>query len=170
MQDQLSVMAFVVSVLALLVSGVLTARQLAAMRGANQLPLVVDLTQELRSPAFLARERFVTTRLRAEYDPELGQFRLPPEPADHVQAVASLFNSVGMLVAYRVIDEGLAVSLFGYRAKRAWDAMWPFIDGERATRGSEYMPGFEHFVAIVRERRSESVSDKLGLRKVDRPA
>jgi hypothetical protein len=89
---------------------------------------VVDFTQELRSLNFLERGRHVIKRLRVERDPRLGQLRLPSYAGDSVQIVASLFNSIGILVAFKVIDRRIAISIFGPRAGRAWEALEPFID------------------------------------------
>ena len=37
----------------------------------------------------------------------------------------------------------------------------------RAIRGGDYMPCFEHFVALVKEKGSEEVTASLKLRKTD---
>src|SRR4051812_46638124 len=130
MQDWVSLTALVVSIVSLIASAGLAARQVGLMRRANQLPLVVNLTQELRSTSFLERERYVLTKL-SENDPENGQVRLPERAGDAVQVVASLFNSIGILVAFKVIDQRIAISIFGPRAERAWRCLQPFIKGER---------------------------------------
>lgn len=136
------------------------------MGRANQLPLMIDLIQELRSPAFLERERYVNNQLRSENDPTLGYSNMEPAAADHMQHVKSLFNSIGALVAFQVIDESVAISIFGYRANRAWRSMEEFIAAERQIRGGNYAPYFEHFVATVRLNPPEQITESLNLKRL----
>lgn len=165
MQEITGVLALVISIIALAVSGILAYRQVALMSRANQLPLMIDLIRELRSPDFLERERFVNEEL-VHLNPHLGYSNLPPFAADNLQHVKSLFNSIGSLVAFRVIDERAAISIFGYRASRAWRSMAPFVESERRIRAGNYAPYFEHFVAIVRATTPEQITTDLGLKKV----
>ena len=165
MQDQFALLALVVSIIALIASGASAALQIGLMRRANQIPQVVGLTQELRTPRFLESERYVITRLH-ENDAALGQVQLPPHAGDSMQVVASLFNTIGLLVRFKVIDARIAISIFGPRAERAWRSLRPFIEGERQIRTGDYMPCFEHFVALVQEQGSEAVTASLRLRRV----
>ena len=167
MQDIVTLVALVVSVLALAVSATLALRQVNLSKSANQLSGVVELTKELRSQSFLDRERYVNTRLREDHPSGVAQTQLPSLAGDNVQVVASLFNSVGILVAFDgALDERIAVSVFGYRAERAWKSLEPFITAERRCRNGDYMPCFEHFVAIVCQNRSEQVSVALKLKRL----
>jgi hypothetical protein len=164
-QDSTAVLALVVSVIALVASALLATRQTILMRRANQLPLMIDLIQELRSPDFLVRERYVNVRLK-EHDPASGYSNLDPVAADHMQHVKSLFNSIGALIAFQVVDERLAISIFGYRANRAWCSMEKFITAERRLRKGNYAPYFEHFVVLVRENPPEQITASVGLKKL----
>lgn len=166
MQDILSLAALFVSLLALGASAFLARRQVLLMGRANQLPLMIDLIQELRSPEFLERERYVNNRLRIENDPVLGYSNMEAVAADHMQHVKSLFNSIGALVAYQVIDERVAISIFGYRASRAWGSMEDFVAAERQIRGGNYAPYFEHFVAMVRLTPPEQITGSLNLMRL----
>jgi multidrug efflux pump subunit AcrA (membrane-fusion protein) len=142
-------------------------RQVEMMRASNQVNITVGLTHELRSAWFLECERYVLSRLR-ENDPILGQVQLPEPAGDRMQVVASLFNTVGLFAKFDVVDEQLAISIFGPRADRAWKVLEPYIDGERRIRNGDYMPGFEHFVALTRENGSEQVTTALNLKTVVR--
>jgi hypothetical protein len=167
MQDIVSLMALAVSILALALSGAIAIRQVGLARGANQRSGVVELTKELRSQSFLDRERYVNTVLGKEYPSGVAQTELPALAGDNVQVVASLFSSVGILVAFDgALDRRIAVSVFGYRAERAWRSLEPFIKAERQRRQGDYMPCFEHFVAVVRETSSEQASIALKLKRL----
>jgi hypothetical protein len=164
MQNPTALVALIVSIIALVVSGASAAVQARLQRRANQIPQVVLLTQELRTARFLESERYVLNQLD-ENDPSLGQAQLPPGAGDSMQVVASLFNTIGILVRFKVIDTNIAISIFGPRAERAWRVMKPHIRGERAIRNNgDYMPCFEHFVALSKERGSEAVTASLKLK------
>jgi hypothetical protein len=156
----------VISVVALVATAALAVRQVALMRHANHLPILVELIQELRSPAFLEKERYVSQQLAADYPRELGLEGLDDQAADQMQYVKSFFNSLGALVFFGMIRETLAISLFGYRATRVWSAIEPFVLRERELRGSDmvYAPFFEDFVARVRITPPGRVVARLHLR------
>ncbi|WP_181778875.1 DUF4760 domain-containing protein [Pseudonocardia pini] len=165
MQETVALPALIVAFLALAVSGYLAYRQASLMRLSNQLPLLIDLIRELRSTEFLERERFVNSELKG-YDPGLGYADLPEEAADNLQHVKSLFDSIGALVAFKVIDERAAISIFGFRAKRAWASMQPFVEVERGKRAGNYGPYFEHFVCLIEETPPEKITKDLRLRRL----
>lgn len=165
MGELVAVLALAVSVVALTVSALLVRRQVLLMGRANQLPILIDLIRELRSAEFLERECYVDEGL-SMHDPALGHGHLPADAADNLQHVKSLFNSIGALVAFGVIDERAAISIFGIRADRAWRSIALFAAAERGARSGNYAPFMEHFVALVREIPPEKVTDDLGLKKV----
>jgi hypothetical protein len=165
MDDRIALLALIVSITALLASGAFALLQIRLMRRANQIPQVVGLTQELRTDRFLDCERYVLHRL-SKNDPTLGQAQLPHRAGDSMQVVASIFNTIGILVKFKVIDSMIAVSIFGPRAEQAWKILKPFIEEERRIRQGDYMPCFEHFVALSQEQGSEEVSTSLKLRTV----
>jgi hypothetical protein len=62
------------------------------------------------------------------------------------------FSTFGAFVAFGIVREGLVISMFGYRANRAWLALEAFIERERLLRGDpEYAIMFEHLVCRTRD-------------------
>ena len=165
MQDITSILALIVSVIALALSALLAFRQIVLMNRANQWPLMVDLIQELRSQDFIRREHYVRTQLQNNLR-ELGVNNLSLEAVESAQVLASLFNSIGALIIFKVIDRRMAIATFGYRADRSWKALESFVLAERQRRGGDYMNYYEHFVGLVRETPPEQISASLRLKKV----
>jgi hypothetical protein len=148
----LNLAALATSVVALVVSGLLARRQSTMMRHGNELPVLVDLLQEFRSRDFQAAEDYVLNKLATENDPLSGTTELPDAPRMAVNYVASFFTALGALAHYQMVDEEIVVAHFGFRARRAWNALEKYIDQERQIRNDPfYARPFEHLVHLVQQ-------------------
>ncbi|GAA2736593.1 hypothetical protein [Actinocorallia aurantiaca] len=72
-----NVLALVLSVAAILVSGGSAIRQITILRHANQLPIIVDLLREFRSEQFQKAQDYVVHRLGAEHPEPVRVSDLP---------------------------------------------------------------------------------------------
>ncbi|GAA1502444.1 hypothetical protein GCM10009677_37610 [Sphaerisporangium rubeum] len=145
-------LALILSAAALVVSLVMAMKQVAIMRGSNQLPVLVELFQEFRSEDFQRAEAYVIERLAQENDPAVGMTGLPEEARVAVNKVVGFFSGFAYFATRRMADESLVIPLLGYRANRAWQALDPFIRRERELRGDSdrYACLYEHFVSRIR--------------------
>jgi hypothetical protein len=151
----LNIVTLVLSVISLLTSAYLLWRQTGTMRNTNAIPIVVELTQAFISPEFQRAEHYVVSELANEHSPKLGCSKLPEDARNAVQTVISLFISFGSFVALGIADEKHVVSLFGYRADRAWKALEPYIKTERELRGEDH-PFARFFEDLVWRTRKNS--------------
>ena len=131
----LNILALILSLAALAISAALALRQLRTMQQANLLPVVADFFQEFERQGLLQNFDYVTNELYTEYSPSLGFSRLPEPARTHITCLSNFNESLGMLVAHRVIDERVAISAFGSQCDRAWRLLEPFILREREIRG-----------------------------------
>jgi hypothetical protein len=146
----LNLAALAISVFALVVSGLLARQQSTMMRHGNELPVLVDLLQEFRLRDFQAAEHYVLNNLSAENDPSTGTSDMPETPRLAVNYVVSFFISLGTLAYHQMVDEEIVVAQFGFRARRAWEALEEYIDQERRIRSDPfYARPFEHLVRLV---------------------
>jgi hypothetical protein len=166
--DILSVVSLVISLVSLLTAARLAVRQSALMRHANELPIFIELTQEFRSPDFQHAEEYVLRKLATEHSPDLGISNLPEDAKVAVSTVLTFFSTFGAYIAFGLADEKIVISIFGYRANRAWVALEPYILGERKLRNDDYHAGyFEDLICRVRDNWPPLVKYKLEVRRLD---
>ncbi|MFJ9817461.1 hypothetical protein ACIRU3_19770 [Streptomyces sp. NPDC101151] len=95
-----------------------------------------------------------------------------PEEERRIDAafnVCATLEWLGILVAFRLIDEKLVVSANATMIIRAWIALQPFIERERSRRRDTgiagvppgFMPFFEHLAARTVQRRSGARGQQL---------
>jgi hypothetical protein len=130
-----NVIAIVLSALALASSTIIAVRQSALMHRSNHIPTYVDMAGEFRSLEFNNHYRFITERLAAEYDPQLGISGLPDDAREAIYNVAGLFQSIASLRLLGILDERATV-MFQVRIVRAWSALAPFVERERELQGT----------------------------------
>lgn len=159
----INLVALIFSVLAIAVSGWMALRQTRIMRQANQLPIIVELFQEFRGQSIQDSERFILLELRRQHDPNLGYTNLPEPAKAHVHNINTFFISIGVLIAYGVIDAEIMITIIGYRAQQIWSVLEPFVRREREIRGSSYGDYFEDFVSRCCRTPPETLMEQLKL-------
>lgn len=164
----LNLTALAVSLLALVISVLLSVRQLQSMRHANHLPVAIELlTRDFNSDTFLARERKVVAEL-AEHNPALGFSGLPDEIRTATYSVAFFYDSIAILVAFRFIQENLVLGTMSYRIRRIWRVLEAHIDGERRLRGHPFLDVLEHLAALAFAQEAAGPRGRIRLRTVSR--
>jgi hypothetical protein len=154
------------SLIAIIVSTVLTVRQLRLMQHSNLLPVIIDIYRESRAREFREHLTFIETTLRDQHPPEKTSMSEMPEPAiTHVRAVANFFGGVGILLANGVIDDVLATQLYGSSVLQAWYSLAPYIRDERRRRNDEniYLY-FENLAFVVNQNPPSKLNARLNLR------
>ena len=140
----LGIAALVVSVIALLMSSTLSARQVGLMRDANHIPAVINLLSEFRQVGLHDDYYFVTERLRSEHDPRLGISELPPEVRKSVVNVAFYFQTFAFLVGFGILDERkLFMTALRVRIVNVWRSIEPYVLTERSKHGLDLLAMLE---------------------------
>ncbi|MEV0178429.1 hypothetical protein AB0I54_03850 [Streptomyces sp. NPDC050625] len=141
-----TVLALAISVLSLVVSSFVSARQLQLANNSNLLPVVVELFRETRQPDFSRAIEYIKSDLAREHSPEFGYRRLPDEPLRHVRRVSLFYDDVGKLVAHGVVDERLIIGSYGPNIINMWNVLAPYIYRERelTTKAMIYFEDLAH--------------------------
>lgn len=148
----LNVIALTISVFSLLAASYLAIRQYRVSRHANELPILVQLTQEFRSKEFQEAEDYALRSLETEHSSDLGITGLPIRAKTAVTTLLTFYSSFGAYIILGLTDEKVIVSLFGFRANRTWVALEKYIQRERVLRNDdEYVAYFEDLVCRIRE-------------------
>jgi hypothetical protein len=95
--------------------------------------------------------RFVEQQLWTDADREVpGTEDMSDLAKSHVVPVQNHFNTVGILLANKVIDDVLVASYMGGSVITAWRRIGPYIYNERRRRGDpNYQGFFENLAAVV---------------------
>ncbi|MET9900787.1 hypothetical protein [Streptomyces sp. NPDC006446] len=140
----LNFVAISLSVLALLSSTYFAFQQVSSMKRANYLPAYLELLNEFRSATFHQHHWYITNRLAAEHDPDLGISGLPSEAQEAIYDVAFFLHNFVVLRRLGIIDDRYLMTL-NNRVIRTWEAIGPFVRRER-----ELVP-IPHLLQILEE-------------------
>jgi hypothetical protein len=160
--------SLVFSVLAITTSTVLALRQSRLMHQANLLLVLTDLFDQFRASEFKRHMAYLDEKLWSAQPPATTTMEtLIDEARAHVGPVSSFFNTVGLLVANRVIDGVLVVSYMGGSIRRAWRRLEPYIRNERERINDPLWNGFfENLAVLAIENPPEKLNARLRLRKM----
>jgi hypothetical protein len=150
---------------ALVVSVVLTVRQIRLARGGNHLPVIMGEFKASRGEKWLPAYEYVMTELAAAHSPECGWRGLPPAARAHVDTVGIFFDDLGKQVAHGMIDQDVVIGSYGMPVVYLWDVLAPYVYEERRARFPNFWSYFEDLAARTAERPPEIVYRKLGLRR-----
>ncbi|WP_405407144.1 hypothetical protein [Streptomyces decoyicus] len=131
--------ALVVSVVALMVSGAVSVRQLRLTAHANTLPVLVDLFREHRSVRLARARQFVHEQLPV-CDLSAGLAGLPEDGQDLVRELAWYYDNLGALVAHGVVDIEPVSGYLGGSVISVWEHIEPLVAAERARRAQNALP------------------------------
>jgi hypothetical protein len=134
--------------------------QLRHMRGSNQIAALTECRETLESPAFNAARRFVLYELprrladpvrwrEATQTPFIGEYEVIP-------TVANFFETMGLFVKYRIIDERIACDAWSGVVLGSWQALLPIVTYLRATVGPELWNNFEYLAALSEDYQARS--------------
>lgn len=129
----LGVAALAISVLALVVSVIFGARQIAHMRNSTYVPVLIDLLAQFRSLEFNDNYRFVCTSLPLDHDPQAGISGLPGDVRARIYDVAYFYQLFAALASLGVLRDRDVIAVLRDRIVRVWDAIEPFVVVERAS-------------------------------------
>jgi hypothetical protein len=156
----LGVAALAISLFALAISAAFAARQVALMRHANYVPILIDLLGQFRSLEFNNNYRYVCTRLAHDYDSAAGISGLPDDVRAKVYDVAYYYQLFAALAALRVVRDEHIVAVFRDRIINVWQEIEPFVHAERdisPSTGSFLLRQLEEFAKKAQQMPSSAV-------------
>jgi hypothetical protein len=160
-----STIALVFSLVAIVISVVSALRQTSDVRRSNLMLYMTEKGQFYRSKSYRKARDYIITEL-PQFDPAaVGVYGLPEPAIDHVLLVGGFYQDIGTLAVTRVIQEDLAAALYYTGVKEMWQALEPYIQGERAIRQAKglgsFWGSFEDIAAYVNSVPHEQVRRKF---------
>lgn len=147
-----NLLTLTVALVAVMIAAASALRQASDTRRTNLLLYILDLGSRARAPEFKEATDFVMTSLDGR-DPALGISGLPPPAREKVLLVGGFYQDLGMLVVTRTLEEDIAVAIHYTGIKTVWQALEPFIQGERRLLDRREAGGlwgsFEHLAVLV---------------------
>lgn len=162
-----NVVATILSLAAFLSSTYIALEHRVLQKRANFIPAYMQVLDEFRTMEFHDNYRYVTTRLRAEHDPQLGISGLPDEARRAVYDIAYFYQGVGMLRLLEILDDEILPTM-RVRTIRVWEAVRPYAERERELQGLtevHLLRILEEFAKNAAERPSARVSGLLTRRR-----
>ncbi|MET8152420.1 hypothetical protein ACIBSW_18645 [Actinoplanes sp. NPDC049668] len=161
-----NVATLIVSVAALAISAWAAIRQLRLVRGSSDLKLTAEiLVGRFGSKDFQVDQRYVLERLAQEHDPALGISGLPEPAAAAAWNVGFMFENLGMMTVFGLVDRRIVLSIGNYRIQRSWEALEPFIRAERSIRDAPFLDFFENAYVEARATSPRDLYRSLGLKE-----
>ncbi|MCZ4124869.1 MULTISPECIES: DUF4760 domain-containing protein [Streptomyces] len=152
----MNVVALALSITAVVVSVLVSLRQLTLARHSNTLPVVIGLFSEHRDDNLTEARAFVYRELDT-FDLSQGLDALPPDKQKLVRDLAWFYDNVGALVTHNVVDVEPVSGYLGGSVILIWEKMEPLIRAERARRSPSlqdpirWQVYFENLYHLVRE-------------------
>jgi hypothetical protein len=130
--------------------------QLRHMRSSNQIVALTECRQTLESPEFREAQKFVSYELPKRLRDPVERVRVAELPFtgeyEAIGTVANFFESMGMFVKKRIIDEQLACDFWCYAVLRNWHALLPVVTyARRKLDVPQLWENFE-YMAVLAER------------------
>ncbi|MBB5938973.1 DUF4760 domain-containing protein [Streptomyces zagrosensis] len=144
----LNLAALFISLAALIVSILLTQRQIRLSNGGNHLPVILEAFKMHHNPAYLEAEKYLLHELAQEHSADCGCTGLPEPARTHALTIGMYFDDLGKLVAHDVIDQNLIVGSYGVEGIVCmWDALAPYVYQQRRTHDNHFWIYFENLAA-----------------------
>jgi hypothetical protein len=107
--------------------------------------IIISLSNEFRSE-YVASRDYTLNRLSKEHSPAVGILSHPEKAKKCVLRMGGLFNGIGKLVAFRIIDERIMISPVGPTVIHTWEAIKPYFYRQRKMS----RPGYCRLLVLMR--------------------
>jgi len=161
----INVVAIVISVMSLAVSGLLAVRQTRTAAAGYALPVILEVFNQFRTPEFFEARRYVYDDLNTEFDPPVAYTDLPADVQARVRTVAGRYDDLGKLVAHGIVGEDLIIGSNGTAVRRVWESVAPFVRAERRKRDSPTWIYLEDLAYRAARKPPKEIYAKLGLNR-----
>ena len=163
-----NVLSLVLSLVALGLSGFATLRQLHQARSASHMTMLLEVAlNNIRDRDFQRDQHYVLTQLTQDHAPAVGMDALPEPVRTMTRNVAFSYEYIGAMVALRMVDSRLALSVFHFRVGQVWITLEPYIRAEREIRNAPFLPFFENLYLLSRENPTADFLRAINLRSSD---
>jgi hypothetical protein len=162
--DANNLITLAISLTALVVSVLMTLRQIRLASGGIHLPVVLEAFKESRNPEWFAAQEYILNQLAEEHAPACGWRGLPMTSRTHVNTIGLFYDDLGKLVAHGMIDERIVIGSYGTMITLVWDALAPYVYAEREAHGLYFWIYFEDLAVRVAATHPKTVYAKLRLR------
>jgi hypothetical protein len=161
--------AVLVAAVAAVISVAAIIWQARSARASRDMKFTLDvLLREITTKEFQVEQAFVLTQLSERYSPRLGISGLPIATRLAVWRVAVVYETMGILLARRMVDREVVMTLAKYRLCATFEVLYPYLQVERSTyRKAPYLPHFEHAYLIARDTDIRHQYARRKLRRVD---
>lgn len=162
----LNLAAIMISLVAVVVSVLLTLRQIRLSNGGNHLPVILEAFKLAHDPnsTYLKAERYLLHDLAREHSVDCGIIELPDIARSHALTIGMFFDDLGKVVAHGIVHEDIVLGSFGSGIFRMWDALAPYVYQQRSTNSNYFWIYFEDLAVRAAARPSSEVYAALGLR------
>ncbi|WP_158886838.1 DUF4760 domain-containing protein [Amycolatopsis anabasis] len=171
----LSLVSTLLSLVALIASSVLAYRQAMAARSQAMINFSMVLAR-VNSAEFLKNIDYIRGDFPGRFDSNVPVSELPLEARDKIVAVVNYFDQLGVLVAFRALDQEIVIGYMGNWLDQVWEILECHILGERNKRfiskrrnesiSSGYLKYFDHLVWLARADPPEKIQRRQKLRSV----
>lgn len=163
----LNLAAMMISLVALVVSVLLTLRQIRLSNGGNHLPVILEAFKLAHDPdsTYLHAEKYLLNDLAREHSPDRGITELPATARSYALTIGMFFDDLGKVVAHGIVHQDIVVGSFGSGIIRMWDALAPYVYRQRLTHANNFWIYFEDLAVRASARPSADVYVALGLRR-----
>jgi hypothetical protein len=162
----LNLAALMISLLALVVSVLLTLRQIRLSNGGNHLPVILEAFKLAHDPDsdYLNAEKYLLNDLAREHPVDLGIIGLPTAARTHALTIGMFFDDLGKVVAHDIVHQDIVVGSFDSGIVRMWDALAPYVYQQRRASDNHFWIYFEDLAVRAATRPGAVVYAALGLR------
>lgn len=175
----IAVLSAAIAVLALLISAIHAKRNTRAISDANHIQVISDAFKEVRSAEFRRNFDIIFSCPRRGEELEEGFRSLTAQLRESAYVVCYFFEHIGLLTDRKLIDKKIFLTVMSSIMQRAWHALEPAIEAERAFRKRTYpayisptfLPHYERLVELAnspagptgrRRRRPPRAADRAG--------
>lgn len=163
-----NIISLVMSVMALAASTWGVSQQIRRAGADSDLAMTTEvLLTHIRDPEFQKDQRWVLFELTSQHSPDQGIDLLPDEAKYRAWNVAFVFEAISIMMRFGIVNSEILISLSHHRLMRTWEVLEPYIQAERARRGSLVFPFFEDAYATARRTDPEALHRRLGLKQAD---
>jgi hypothetical protein len=159
----LNLAALAISLTALVISILLTLRQIRVASGGVHLPVVLQAFNHSRSPEWFEAQEYVLTSLAHEHQADHGWRGLPDQARTHANTIGLFYDDLGKLVAHGMVDQRLVIGSYGTNIVGLWDALAPYVYTERRKHALHFWIYFEDLAARTASTHPETVYADLRL-------
>lgn len=130
------------------VAVVIAVLQSRIAKRALEMPVLVDMLHEFRSPDFKRRQDRLYRELPGR-NPSDGFDGLPADLRADVLYVSHFYDHIGLLMRSSAVEKDDIARFLGGSAASAWKHSKPFIRRQREITGEPYQQYFEGFVRAL---------------------